>query len=187
MPDIQKVCRHEVSHAIVAFEEGLTNFTRIFVDLLTPSTERKGGIDIDIPNLQTLSDSKNPLEDRRELALQIIATFAAGREGELLFGAPDPNWSEFDDEQIHEFAPYGVMTVEDVPLMEKDRSRGNGWSKWGEVDSLIAEGRERAKKILQGKMPDLRKTAKFFAGIITNKGKGEMKKQQLALMLGIKR
>ncbi len=186
MPDIVMVCRHEVSHAIVAFEEGLTNFTHIFVDLLTPDTKRRGGIDIHIPNLQTLSDSTNPLEDRRELALKIIATFAAGREGELLFGEPDPNWSEFDDEQINEFAPHGVMTEEDVLLMEKDRSRGNGWSKWEKVDLLIEEGRKRAKRILKEKLSDLRKTAKFFEGIIANKRKGRMLKQQLAQQLSIK-
>ena len=123
VPDLANICRHEVSHGVVALELDFNDFSQVFVDLVTPGITRRGGLDIHIDGLRDRFDTAVPIDQRRALAAQIIAIYAAGREGERLFGEPDKEWSSWDEEQIAWIGLCGVYTDEDIDLLNKNPAR----------------------------------------------------------------
>ena len=179
MPKIKQICDHEISHGIVAERQGFTDYTRIFVDLVTKSS-RKGGIDISIESLQKRLDTNVPVAERRALSVQIVAIFAAGSEGEkLMQWKPDPDWSSWDEEQIELFGVLGVYEDEDLPLLNQSKARDNGWGKWGLVDAVIADGREVAAKFLAKDVAGLTAASKMLQQFVEAKGSSHIKRAQL--------
>jgi hypothetical protein len=186
MPNLKQICDHEISHGIVAERQGFTDYTHIFVDLRTKSS-RRGGIDVSIEGLKQRFDTKIPVAERRALAVQIVAIFAAGSEGEkLMKWDPDPDWSSWDEEQIELFGLLGVYEDEDLQLLNKSKARTNGWGKWELVDALIAEGREVAAKILAKDVAGLRTASTMLHQFVNAKGSSDIKRPQLLKCIGKK-
>jgi hypothetical protein len=184
--NVEQGCDHEVSHAIVALRLGFDRFTHVFVDLVTPRTDRRGGLDMVIEELRAQFDTEVPQAERQALAVQLRAVFAAGSEGERLREwIIDPNWSAWDEEQIEYFGIVGVYADEDLQLFEKSKARDNGWDKWGRVDEVIAEGRESAARILKTNIGPLRESSRLLQDSVAACGRGRIALAQLKRSLGI--
>jgi hypothetical protein len=186
MADVAVISEHEVSHGIVALELGFDKFERVFIDLRTPLITRRGGVDIVIDELQERFDTARPVEERRDLAVKVIAVFAAGREGEILLGhETSDDWCSIDEEMIAWFGLAGVCEDGDLELLAASSKRDNGWAKWDRVDLVIAEGRALAAAILKMKIPVIRNAAKMLhQSVISMGGKGYITQGQLSRIMG---
>ncbi len=185
MPPLDRICDHEISHGVVALDLGFDKFSRVFVDCVTPAITRRGGIDANVEGLRERFDTKFPVDDRRTLAVKIIAIYAAGAEGErLVHGEADANWSGWDEEQIAWFGLGGVYEDEDLPLLNQNPGRDNGWDKWDRVDAVIAEGRRPAADILRRRVGGLRKASNALLQMVTSSGgKSYLTREQLARII----
>lgn len=147
MPDIERIRFHEAGHAVVAVHLGFV-IRHLFV---RPEHQRAGGVDIDELGDEAF-DSNVPVENRRQLAREVIAIFSAGYLTEdKQYGDEMKGWSDQDRHDIMNYAIKGVFTDEDIDLLAADRSRENGWNKWQNVDILIEEGEKLAQGILDAK------------------------------------
>jgi hypothetical protein len=180
MVNILQICYHEASHGIVAECVGLTDYDHIFVDLVTPQIDRRGGIDIDIEDLKNKFDSSVSVPEKRPLALRIIAVFAAGRIGEEVTSfEPDPDWSSLDDRLIEIFAIHGIMEDVDLDVLNTSQDRDNGWLKWNEVDRLKEEGRQLARASLLANVSWIQNVAQVLYAAVRFSNQGHIERTQL--------
>ena len=189
MVDKKQVCEHEIGHGIVALCLGFDNFKKIFVDLVTPAINRRGGIDIQIEGLQEKFDSAIPQLERRAIAVRVIAVFAAGTETENLLGkTPNENWSAWDEDQIQWFGLAAVWADEDMELLNNSVSRNNGWGKWADVDAVIADGRALAVEVLKKNAQAIVSASSLLhVSVQSMRGKGYITSDQLSQIMGRQR